>query len=158
MWTAELKDGRWANWENVGKKLNADYEIGELHITADGNEMYFHSSRTGGKGNLDIWVTRKLNGEWQEPENVEVINTPENEGWPFITQDGSELWFLRTYMGSPGIFRSKKINGGWGEPELIISQFAAEPSLDSAGNVYFTHHFYKDGKMIEADIYVAYRK
>jgi len=158
MWTAELKNWRWANWENVGKKLNADYEIGELHITADGNEMYFHSSRTGGKGNLDIWVTRKLNGEWQEPENVEVINTPENEGWPFITQDGSELWFLRTYMGSPGIFRSKKINGGWGEPELIISQFAAEPSLDSAGNIYFTHHFYKDGKMIEADIYVAYRK
>jgi len=30
--------------------------------------------------------------------------------------------------------------------------------LDSNGNIYFVHHFYKNGEMIEADIYVAYRK
>jgi len=46
----------------------------------------------------------------------------------------------------------------WGTPELIISQFAGEPSVDKEGNVYFTHHFYEDGKMLDADIYVAYRK
>jgi hypothetical protein len=32
-----------------------------------------------------------VNGEWQQPENVEVVNSAENEGWPFISQDGSEL-------------------------------------------------------------------
>jgi len=158
MWTAEFKDGRWTNWQNAGKKLNVDYGIGELHITADGRELYFHSPRAGGKGNYDIWVTRKVNDEWQEPENIEVVNTPDNEGWPFITQDGNELWFTRTYMGSPAVFKSRKTNGEWGEPELIISQFAGEPSLDNMGNIYFTHHFFEDGKMIEADIYVAYRK
>jgi hypothetical protein len=47
---------------------------------------------------------------------------------------------------------------GWSEPELIISQFAGEPSLDSEGNIYFTHHYFKDGKMIEADIFVARRR
>jgi hypothetical protein len=41
---------------------------------------------------------------------------------------------------------------------LIISQFAGEPTLDSQGNIYFVHHFYKDGEMIEADIYIAHRK
>jgi hypothetical protein len=41
---------------------------------------------------------------------------------------------------------------------LIISQFAGEPTLDAEGNLYFVHHFYLDGKQIEADIYVAYRK
>jgi|Deesub1362B_J571_1020462.scaffolds.fasta_scaffold00029_129 hypothetical protein len=158
IYIAEFKDGKWQNWRNAGKKLNLDYEIGELYITPDGKELYFHSSREGGKGGYDIWVTRRVNGEWQEPENIEAVNTPENEGWPFITQDGKELWFTRTYNGSPAIFRSKKVNGMWQEPELIISQFASEPSLDARGNIYFVHHFFKDGKMIEADIYVAKRK
>jgi len=35
---------------------------------------------------------------------------------------------------------------------------ATEPSLDNEGNTYFTHHFFRDGVMLEADIYVAYRK
>ena len=43
-------------------------------------------------------------------------------------------------------------------PELVISQFAGEPSVDANGNIYFVHHFYRDGRMIEADIYVAYHK
>jgi len=50
------------------------------------------------------------------------------------------------------------VDGVWSEPELIISWFAGEPSLDNVGNIYFVHHFYKDGNMIEADIYVAKKK
>lgn len=158
MWIAEYKDGKWTDWQNAGKLLNQDYEIGEMHITANGDEIYFHSLRAGGKGNMDIWVTRKVNNEWQVPENIAAVNTTENEGWPCITQDGKELWLTRWYKGSPAIFRSKQVNGQWTEPELIVSQFAGEPSLDNEGNLYFTHHFYWDGKMLEADIYVAYRK
>jgi len=92
------------------------------------------------------------------------VNSEEAESLPFVTSDGNELWFTRTYMGTPAIFRSIKSNDGWGEPELIVSQFAGEPTLDDAGNLYFTHHFYEFdeelGKnvMIEADIYVARRK
>jgi len=68
------------------------------------------------------------------------------------------LWFNRTYEGSPAIYRSAKVDGEWQEPELIISQFAGEPTLDKDGNIYFVHHFYIDGEMVEADIYVAYKK
>lgn len=147
--TAEFKDGKWQDWEYAGDKLNKEYEIGEMHITADGNELYFHYPRVEP---YDIWVTRKADGKWQEPEEVQVVNSEETDGWPFVTQDNKELWFTRFYEGSPAIFRSKKINGKWQEPELIISQFAGEPSLDNTGNIYFTHHFYENGKMIEADI------
>jgi len=98
------------------------------------------------------------NGTWDEPENVEVVNSEEDEAMPYITLDGSELWFNRKYMGSPAVYRSKNINNEWQEPELIISQFAGEPTLDEEGNIYFVHHFYNNSKMIEADIYVAYRK
>lgn len=150
--TAEYKDLRWQNIQEAG--FNPDYKVGELHITDDGNELYFHSDRAGGKGGLDIWVSKKVNGEWSEPENIQEVNTEGNEGWPFITADGNELWITKDY----GLWRSKKVNGKWTKPESIISPLAGEATMDSAGNVYFTHHFFKDNKMIEADIYVAYKK
>ena len=92
------------------------------------------------------------------PQNVDIVNSPETDGWLSLTQDGNELWFTRTYLGTPAIFRSKRINGEWQQPELIISQFAGESSVDNEGNIYFTHHFFENGVMLEADIYVAYRK
>ncbi len=156
---ARLKDGRWTDWENAGKLLNVDYDIGELHITSDGNQIYFHSKRAGGIGDMDIWVTSKIDGVWQEPENVPIINSQGLDGWPFVSEDGKELWITRIHNGCPGIFRSIRDTGeSWSEPELIISQFAGEASLDNEGNIYFTHHFYKDSIMLEADIYVAYKK
>jgi hypothetical protein len=157
--TAQFKDGRWTDWQYVGDKLMKDYRMGEMHITADGNTLYFHSDRADGKGGLDIWASQKVNGEWQTPENVAAVNSADNEGWPFLTQDGNELWFTRLYRGSPAIYRSLKVNGAWQEPVLILSQFAGESSMDNDGNIYFTHHFYNnESKMIEADIYVAYKK
>jgi hypothetical protein len=159
LFTAEFKDGKWGNWQYTGDKLNKEYQVGEMHLTADEAEMFFHSSRVGGKGQLDIWVTEKVEGEWQDPVNIVAVNTAENEGWPFINQDGNELWFTRTYMGTPAIYRSLKVNNIWSEPQLIISQFAGEPSLDNIGNIYFTHHFYNSStQMVEADIYVALKK
>ncbi len=154
--TANYQNGKWANWAIAD--FNLDYKVGELHISADGQELYFHSDRPGGKGQYDIWVSKKQNGEWQEPQNVAAVNSQESDGWPSLSPSGNELWFTRTYMGSPAIFRSKRIHGEWQEPELIISQFAGESSVDSEGNLYFTHHFYKNGVMLEADIYVAYKK
>ena len=158
IWIAKFKNGKWADWKNAGELLNVQYEVGELHVTLDGSEMYFHTQRAGGKGDYDIWITRLVDGKWQTPENVTEVNTIGMDGWPCISPDGQELWLTRPYMGTSAIYRAKKFNGKWSEPELILSQFAGEPTLDNHGNLYFVHHFFKDNKMIEADIYVTYRK
>jgi hypothetical protein len=154
--TAENVDGEWTNWRNAD--FDPELDVGELHFTNDFTELYYHSSRHGGKGGMDIWYSQNINGTWQSPINIESVNSEDNEGYPYITADGNELWFNKWYLGTPGIFRSKKIDGEWQEPELIISQFAGEPTLDQAGNIYFVHHFYDNGVMLEADIYIAYRK
>ena len=161
MWTAQWQDGRWTDWANAGQKLNVDYEIGELHVSADGNEIYFHSERPGGKGAYDLWVTRKVNGQWQQPENVAAVNTADGEGWPCLSPDGNELWFTRNINSIPaGIYRSVKVNGQWQTPERVLSGLAGEPTLDSQGNLYFVHHYYDDSaqRMWEADIYICRRK
>jgi len=153
---ADLVGSKASNWRPVN--FNPDYKVGELHITADGKELYYHSDRKGGKGNYDIWMLTNVNGEWVNPVNIEAVNTEGMDGWPFVTEDGGELWITRTHKGTPGLFRSKKVNGKWQEPELMVEMFAGEASLDVNGNLYFTHHFYKDSQKLEADIYVAKKK
>ena len=156
MFTAELIDGQWTNWEYVGDRLMKEIQIGEVYLHED--NLFFHSDRPGGKGGLDLWVTTREGDGWADPVNIEAVNTTVDEGFPFISTDGTELWFTRTYMGTPAIFRSLKVNGAWGEPEMILSQFAGGATLDDAGNIYFAHHYFENGEMIEADIYVAYKK
>jgi hypothetical protein len=156
MFTADYVDGQWVNWTYSGDRLMKEIQIGEVH--ARGNELYFHSARPGTKGGNDIWVTTRDGTTWTDPVNLETVNTTEHEGQPFISSDGNELWFTRRHLGTPGVFRSMKVDGDWQAPELIVSQFAGEPTLDDAGNLHFVHHFFEDNQMIEADIYVASRK
>ena len=156
MFTADFVDGKWVNWTYSGDRLMKEFQIGEVH--ARGNELYFHSDRPGTRGRYDIWLTTWDGTTWTNPVNIEAVNTAEMDGFPFVSSDGNELWFTRTYRGTPAILRSIKVDGDWQEPELIVSQFAAEPTLDDAGNLYFVHHFFEHDQMIEADIYVAYRK
>ncbi|MEW6742935.1 MAG: hypothetical protein AB1486_09260 [Planctomycetota bacterium] len=160
MYTARLVEGRWRDWTNAGELLNASFEIGELHVTPDGLAIYFDSSRAGGLGKKDIWVTRFVGGTWQEPENVAAVNTAATDGWPALSATGAELWFTRDDLVAPAIYRSLQVAGAWSEAERVLQPFAGEPTLDAQGNLYFVHHFWDDAadQMIEADIYVCYRK
>jgi len=156
MFTSEFIDNEWKNWTYSGDRLMKEIKIGEVHL--HGDDLYFHSDRTGGLGGYDIWVTSRNGEEWSDPLHLANVNSSETDGWPYISSDGTELWFTRWYMGTPGIFRSRRNGDTWEEPELIVSQFAGEPTLDDEGNLYFVHHYYSNNVMIEADIYVAYKK
>jgi hypothetical protein len=156
MFTADHVDGQWTNWTYCGDRLMKELCIGE--VCARGRQLYFHSDRAGTKGGNDIWVTSWDGSTWSESENVEAVNTAEMEGQPVVSSDGNALWLTRRHQGTPGLFRSSRINGAWQRPELVVSQFAGDVAVDNEGNLYFVHHYFEDGRMIEADIYVARRK
>jgi hypothetical protein len=156
-YTCTFANGKFGNVKNAGARLNKEIAIGEMDLSSDGTELYFHSTTIPGKGGMDLFVTKMADGKWQDPKPVDAVNTAENDGYPFLKPDGSELWFTRTVNGTPAIWRSLKNGAAWGAPELVISTFAGEPNLDSAGNIYFTHHYYSNGTMLEADIYVAHK-
>lgn len=149
---AHYRDGKWQDWKLAD--FNPSYQVGELHFTAEGSQFYFASDRPGGKGGLDIWVSTRVNGVWQEPVNVAAVNTQDSEGWPALSPDEQELWLTRNY----GLWRSKSVGGEWQTPEQVITSLAGEATIDQAGNVYFVHHYFMNDQMIEADIYVAYKK
>jgi len=163
---AEFRDGAWRDWRFAGDELKQDrYEVGELHMSADGQEMFFHSRRAGGYGGLDLWVAPKTSDGWGEPINLgRLVNTSADEGWPFVSPDGQELWYNgQSKQGRPGpaIFRApRQPDGSWGHPEEIVSTFAGEPSMSNDGRtLYFVHHYYSKDltTILEGDIYVSVR-
>ena len=151
---ASYTGGTWGGWTLYS--FDPALDVGELHI--HGDELYYHSGREGGAGGIDIWMATRQGGAWVNPVNVAAVNSVSDDSRPYVTPDGNELWITRTYQGTPAIFRSMRVGGEWQEAELIVSRFAGEATLDAQGNLYFVHHFYDDGVMLEADIYVAYRK
>jgi hypothetical protein len=170
IYTARYKNGKWTEWTNAGEQLNRQYDIGEFHITPDGNTIYFGWIKNGTtdsgniwENNRDIYKSEKVNGLWSEPVSLGPdVNSAGMEDQPFVSSDGNELWFTgqsRLGYTGPSVFRSVKMpDGEWGPAEEIVSNFAGEPTLDAAGNIYFVHHYYKDNRMIEADIYMARKK
>jgi ribosomal protein L24E len=152
LWLADLRGDRASNWRNAGHEINREIGAGEMHLSADGQALYFHAPRPGA-GDLDLYVSRRSGEAWAAAEPLAPLNTEASEGWPFLSEDGTELWFTRFTQGAPAIFRSRWTGGDWSPPELILSSFAGEPTLDRLGNLYFVHHYVVDGVIVEADIY-----
>ncbi len=158
MWTAAWDGTQWTDIINAGPHLNQDLQIGEMHISPDWSTLIYHKPDENHSKGCDLWEVNREGKGWGMPVKLDNLNSPEDDSRPALSPDGYELWFTRTYNGTPAIFRSQWVDGEWEAPELILSQFAGEPSIDSAGNIYFTHHFFREGKMIEADIFIAENK
>lgn len=81
-------------------------------ITPSKDAIYFASTRDGGEGGVDLYVSRKLpNGEWSPARNLgPSINTPMDEDFPNLSPDGETLYFSskgHTSMGGYDIFKAQ---------------------------------------------------
>lgn len=119
---SRLEGGQWSLPENPGRPLNSSAWDSQPSVSADGQTLYFASSRDGNSGEMDIWeATRNDDGGWDEPQNLgPVINTSGREMSPFIHPDNQTLYFAsdgHIGMGGLDIFYSRKDeNGSWTEP------------------------------------------
>jgi len=122
IYTSKLVNGKWAPLVKLNDNINTKYWESHASISKDGNTLYFTSNRKNSYGGLDIYYSKKLaNGEWGTPKNIgPVINTKYNEDTPFITEDGSRIFFSsygHYNMGGYDIFMSLRINDTlWAEP------------------------------------------
>lgn len=72
-------------------------------------------------GENDIWVSRWVDGEYQEPENLAAVNSEAGEGAPFVAPDQSYLLFMRfrheANIGMIDLWVSFRADdGSWTEP------------------------------------------
>ncbi|MDB5211157.1 MAG: outer rane lipoprotein omp16 precursor [Sediminibacterium sp.] len=115
----------WSEPQSMGDNINTDsYETGPT-LSPDKRALYFVSSRPGGYGGLDLYVSyRQPNGKWGPAINMGPdINSAGDEKAPFIHADNQTLYY--TSDGLPGYGNSdlflvrKKLNGEWGSPENL---------------------------------------
>lgn len=106
------------------------------HLTLDEGTLFWESSRPGGFGGPDLWMSHKIGGLWGPAENLgSTINTSGTEGSPF-SFDGVEL--LYDDKGATGIFQTRlRPTGSWTTPERIIAGQAGDPSLTLSRDLYF---------------------
>lgn len=115
----------WSEPENLGYSINTEFWESSPSISPDKQALYFSSSRQGGYGGKDLYVSyRQSNGRWSIAKNMgPEINTSGDELAPFIHADNASLYF--TSDGLPGYGNSdlfvirKNINGEWGKPENL---------------------------------------
>ncbi|QZT36497.1 OmpA family protein [Halosquirtibacter xylanolyticus] len=116
VYKSRVDGDQWAKPEPV-MIPNDSIMVAHPSITLDGKELYFVSDRPGGYGGNDIWVAKNSNGKWGRATNLgPQINTPGNETYPFI-RDNGELYFSSdTHIGIGGLDIFKAIqneDGVW---------------------------------------------
>jgi hypothetical protein len=88
--TRESVDSLWEEPQNMGAAINTDKADSLAVLSSNEHVMYFHSTRDGGCGKGDIWMTRRRNkhSDWEEPTNLGcVLNTTADEIAPAFFED-----------------------------------------------------------------------
>jgi outer membrane protein OmpA-like peptidoglycan-associated protein len=118
---------QWGMPQNMGKLVNSRSWDSQPSLSPDGQAVYFASTRSGGYGGKDIWMTVWENGEWQRPINLgPKINTPMEEATPHIHFNNTTLFFASD--GHPGfgrsdLFQAQKLDTMWVNPQNLGSGF-----------------------------------
>ncbi len=141
LYYSQRVNGRWSKPRNLGSTINTPYKETQPSLSADGTELFFSSNRPGGRGGLDIWVSRRgPRGQWMPPQPLDSpVNTPANEQAPFIHYDGRTLYF-----SSRGHF-------GLGRSDLYVARRRSDGRFDSVRNLGYPINTHKD----ELSLYVS---
>jgi outer membrane protein OmpA-like peptidoglycan-associated protein len=115
-YSVKTADG-WSVPCNLGGDVNTDGWESQANLSADGKTLIFTSSRSGTKGNGDLWMTQLEPGGWTKPINLgSTINTSGSEGSPQLAADGKTLYFKSNgHFGFGGydVFVSKRLDDSW---------------------------------------------
>lgn len=94
-------------------------------VSRSGKAFYMASTRPGGLGGIDIWVSTRASRDdpWGAPVNVgEPVNSPANDFCPTITRNGHLFYFVSNRAGGCGgddIYTTRLGPDGWDAPRNL---------------------------------------
>lgn len=148
LYITTLNGTEWSEPVNMGNVVNSEDWESQPTISSDGTRIIFTSSRDGGYGGADLYMT-EINhlGDWGIPQNLgSTINTPLSDNSPFLAADGKTLYYATE--GHPGyggadIFYSVFENGKWAKPINLggpINSSGEDKnfSISGSGKAYFS--------------------
>ena len=87
--------------------VNTTFPDRKPSISRDGLELFLGSTRPGGFGQLDLWVSTRANksAPWSTPVNLgPTVNSTGNDAGPAISINGKLLYFQSVRPGGFGAF------------------------------------------------------
>ncbi len=124
IYSSSFNGASWTRSLRLNKNINTKYWESHGFVSEDGNRIIFASDRSGGFGGLDLYISRKTDGDWGPAINLgPSINTQFNEDRPFLIKNGETLFFSsqgHNNMGGFDLFRSDlQSNGLWSIPQNL---------------------------------------
>jgi Tol biopolymer transport system component len=104
----------WSAPINLGPTVNSTSNDITPAISKDGLSLYFTSTRLGGFGGDDIYVSQRNSSDdpWGPPVNLgPTINTTFNEREPAFSRDGHLMFFA-----------TDRLSGGFGSTDIWVSR------------------------------------
>jgi outer membrane protein OmpA-like peptidoglycan-associated protein len=97
------ENGKWGKAMNIGAPINTKDDEDCVFIHPDGKTLYFSSTRKGGSGGYDIYMTKNEKGLWSNPENIgSPINTPDDDLFFVLTASGKTAFYSSERKGTLG--------------------------------------------------------
>jgi hypothetical protein len=121
IWVASRTAAGWSKATRLDDRINTSADESSACLSEDGKSLYFASSRKGGYGGNDIYVSVRDNkNRWGKPRNLgSMVNTAFDEESPCITNHDTTLFFSSKghfSMGGYDIFTSNLSGKKWTEP------------------------------------------
>ena len=113
---------------NTPKQFAHNYQIFDVQhptLAHDGQTLVFVSDiyiNGVSEGGTDLYVSYKVGESWSRPQNLgRVLNTIENELYPYLHYDGTLYFASKGHNGFGGfdIFFTKQIDGKWMPPQNL---------------------------------------
>jgi len=104
IYKATLKDyDEWGDVENLGSKINTEFDDDSPFIHANGELLYFSSKGHNSMGGYDVFFSKSDNDKWQKPINIgHPVNTPNDDLYYMVTPSGEKAYFSSARQGGKG--------------------------------------------------------
>ena len=113
-----------------------------IFIRRDGLEVFITSDRPGGPGLIDIWTSTReaLSDPWRTPIDVPgPVNSPCDDGSPWLSRDGTRLYFFSTRADSAGTECGTKRDIWYSTRDKIADENAAQATGATLWNRMLAH-------------------
>ncbi|MCH7815348.1 MAG: PD40 domain-containing protein [Proteobacteria bacterium] len=148
IWVSDWENDHWSEPSNLDAPINSPYSDHCLYFAGENSEFaYWTSTRPGGFGGNDIWMSEKVNGTWTDAVNLGAnVNSAVSEHHSLPSEDGRSLYVTTTrdegFGGEDIYVTTRDDNGSWSTltnlgPEVNSDQYDRCPAFSPDFEYFF---------------------